>query len=56
MIRSHGWISATTLRKNRVVNRDKPLENLDKPEEGLSVHVRGYIWIFVFKQEKPRIT
>ena len=45
-IRSHGWSWVTTLRKNRLVNRDKRLENLDIPEEGLSVHLRGYGWIF----------
>jgi hypothetical protein len=27
------------------------LDNLDIPEEGLSVHLRGYGWIFVFKFE-----
>ncbi len=48
-IRSHGWIWVTTLRKNRIVNRNIPLETLDIPEEGLSVHLRGYGWIFVFK-------
>lgn len=50
-IRSHAWIWVTTLRKNRVVNRNQRLENLYIPEEGLSVHLRGYGWIFVFKFE-----
>jgi hypothetical protein len=48
-IRSHGWIWVTTLRKNRIVNRNVPLETLEIPEEGLSIHLRGYGWVFVFK-------
>lgn len=50
-IRSHGWIWVTTLRKNRIVNRGIRLETLNIPEEGLSVHLRGYGWISVFKFE-----
>ena len=48
-IRDHGWIWVTTLRKNRIVNRGVSLETLDIPDEGLSVHLRGYGWITVFK-------
>jgi hypothetical protein len=48
-IRDHGWGWVTTLRKNRKVNRDVSLETLDIPDEGLSVHLRGYGWITVFK-------
>lgn len=48
-IRDHGWVWVTTLRKNRKVNRDVSLETLDIPDEGLSVHLRGYGWITVFK-------
>jgi hypothetical protein len=48
-IRDHGWVWVTTLRKNRKVNRDVSLETLDIPEEGLSVHLRGYGWVTVFK-------
>lgn len=48
-IRDHGWIWVTTLRKNRKVNRDVSLETLDIPDEGLSVHLRGYGWVTVFK-------
>lgn len=48
-IRSHGWIWVTTLRKNRIVNRNVKLASLDIPEEGLSVHLRGYGWVTVFK-------
>lgn len=50
-IRSHGWTWVTTLRKNRIVNRNVRLETLSIPEEGLSVHLRGYGWITVFKFE-----
>jgi hypothetical protein len=48
-IRNHGWIWVTALRKNRKVNRDVSLETLDIPDEGLSVHLRGYGWVTVFK-------
>jgi len=48
-IRDHGWVWVTTLQKNRKVNRDLSLETLDIPDEGLSVHLRGYGWITVFK-------
>ena len=48
-IRDHGWTWVTTLRKNRKVNRDVSLETLDIPDEGLSVHLRGYGWVTVFK-------
>ena len=48
-IRDHGWVWITTLRKNRKVNRNVRLESLDIPEEGLSVHLRGYGWVTVFK-------
>ncbi len=48
-IRDHGWIWVTTLRKNRKVNRGDSLEDLNIPDEGLEVHLRGYGWITVFK-------
>lgn len=50
-IRDYGWIWVTNLRKNRKVNRDENLEDLDIPEGGLSVHLRGYGWVTVFKFE-----
>lgn len=50
-IRSDGWDWVTTLRKNRVVNRNVRLETLSIPNEGLSIHLRGYGWITVFKFE-----
>ncbi len=48
-IRSHGWVWVTTLRKNRIVNRNIQLNKLDISEEGTSIHLRGYGWVTVFK-------
>jgi len=48
-IRDHGWVWVTTLRKNRKVDKDIRLENLEIPEEGRLVHLRGYGWVTVFK-------
>ena len=48
-IRSHGWVWVAPLRKNRAVNRNVKLESLEIPEEGLSIHLRGYGWVIVFK-------
>ena len=48
-IRNHGGVWVTPLRKNRQVNRDESLENIDIPDEGQEVHLRGYGWITVFK-------
>lgn len=48
-IRDHGWVWVTNLRKNRKVNRNVSLEDLDIPDEGEKVHLRGYGWVTVFK-------
>lgn len=48
-IRDQGWNWVMGLRKNRIINRGERLENLDIPEEGLKVHLRGYGWIKVFR-------
>ncbi len=48
-IRDHGWVWVTNLRKNRKVNRGENLGELNIPDEGLSVHLRGYGWVTVFK-------
>jgi hypothetical protein len=50
-IRDHGWIWVTTLRKNRKVNKNISLGDLEIPDEGLYVHLRGYGWVTVFKFE-----
>ena len=38
-------------RKNRVVNRGENLGELNIPETGLKVHLRGYGWITVYRFE-----
>lgn len=48
-IRSHGWVWVTPLRKNRKVNRNTSLGDLNIPDEGLRVHLRGYGWVTAFK-------
>jgi Transposase DDE domain len=48
-VRDAGWVWVAGLRKNRIVNRADVLENLDIPDEGLKVHLRGYGWITVFR-------
>lgn len=48
-IRSLGWNWIMGLKKNRAVNRNEKLEDLNIPEEGLKVHLRGYGWIYVFR-------
>ena len=48
-LRSMNWIWVMGLKKNRRVNRGDTLENLDIPDEGLRVHLRGYGWITVFR-------
>lgn len=48
-IRDLGWNWVMGLRKNRSVSKRKKLEDLTIPEEGLTVHLRGYGWITVFR-------
>ena len=48
-IKDLGWIWVMGLKKNRVVNRRELLENLNIPDEGQKVHLRGYGWITVFR-------
>lgn len=48
-IRDLGWDWVIGLKKNRSVNRKEKLEELDIPEDGLKVHLRGYGWIHVFR-------
>ena len=48
-IRNLGWNWLVGLKKNRILNRNEKLEDLDIPEEGLKAHLRGYGWIYVFR-------
>ncbi len=48
-IRFHGWIWITTLRKNRKINHNEILSEINIPDYGVNVHLRGYGWITVFK-------
>jgi hypothetical protein len=51
-IRSHGWDWVMGLRKNRLVNKPHvQLCELDIPNEGIKVHLKGYGWIKVFRFE-----
>jgi hypothetical protein len=48
-IKDLGWVWVMGLKKNRKVNRGETLEKLQIPEEGLTIHLRGYGWITVFR-------
>jgi len=48
-IRDFKWTFVMGLRKNRVVNKNQKLCDLDIPDEGLRIHLRGYGWITVFR-------
>lgn len=48
-IRDLGWTWVIGLRKNRVVNRGENLSELDLPDDGLKVHLRGYGFVTVYR-------
>jgi len=49
-VRSHGWHWVMGLRSNRLVNKPHiQIRELDIPDEGLVVHLKGYGWIRVFR-------
>lgn len=48
-IRDNGFVWVMGLKKNRAVNRKEKLENVDIPQEGRYIHLRGYGWITVYK-------
>jgi hypothetical protein len=48
-IRDFGWNFVMGLRKNRTVNKGEKLADVDIPDEGLRIHLRGYGWITVFR-------
>ena len=51
-VRSHGWDSVMGLKSNRLMGKPHiPLSQLDIPDEGLTVHLKGYGWIKVFRFE-----
>lgn len=49
MLRSNNLNWVMGLKKNRKVNRKEELQNLEIPDEGLKVHLRGYGWITVYR-------
>jgi hypothetical protein len=51
-VRSHGWDWVMGLKKNRLVNKPHvKLCQLEIPDEGLKIHLKGYGWIKVFRFE-----
>lgn len=48
-IRDLEWNWVIGLRKNRIVNKNENLQNLEIPEEGSKVHLRGYGFITIFR-------
>jgi hypothetical protein len=49
-VRSHGWDWVMGLRSNRLVNKPHvQIRTLDIPTEGLTVHLKGYGWIKLFR-------
>jgi len=49
-IRSHGWDWVMGVKSNRLVNKPHiQLGQLDIPDEGLKVHLKGYGWVKVFR-------
>ena|GEM_PF-79132 len=56
-IRSFGWNFLTRLKSNRHVNPDKtykrPICELEIPEEGSVVHLKGFGFVKIFRHEDP---
>jgi hypothetical protein len=51
-VRSHGWDWVMGLKKNRLVHKPHiQLCELEIPDDGLKVHLKGYGWIKVFRFE-----
>ena len=49
-IRSHGWDWVMGLRSNRLVGKPHAqLKNLEIPDEGLVIYLKGYGWVRVFR-------
>jgi len=49
-VRSHGWDWVMGLKSNRLVGKPHiQICQLDMPDEGLKVHLKGYGWIKIFR-------
>lgn len=48
-IRNLGWNWVMRLKKNRRVNRNKRLNEIEVSESGTKIHLRGYGWIMVYR-------
>lgn len=48
-IRDTGWSWVMRLKKNRAVNRNQRLDEVEIPEDGARLHLRGYGWIMVYR-------
>lgn len=57
LIRSFGWQFLTRLKYNRHVNPDdsfnRPLSDVEIPESGIIVHLKGFGFIKVFRYQNP---
>jgi SRSO17 transposase len=51
--RDVGKIWVAGLKANRKVNKNETLRDIDIPDEGKELHLRGYGWIIVFKFVAP---
>ena len=49
-IDSFGWTWITELKKNRIINHNEKLENINIPKEGLKVHLRAYGFVKIIKR------
>jgi len=49
-INGFGWIWVTELKKNRIVNHNDKLENIQIPKKGIVVHLRAYEFVKVTKR------
>jgi hypothetical protein len=49
-VRSHGWDWVMGLKSNRLVNKPHiQISQLDIPDDGLKVHLKGYGWVKIFR-------
>ena len=50
-IRDFGWDWVAFLKKNRKINKTFRVDQVEIPEDGLKVHLRGYGWCMLFRFE-----